>query len=276
MPLSAFRLHGQASLIVAVLALSAGCVNYSERLEAQAHASGRSSVVIRGGAYPIQAVLPMAVQADLLRVYIEGDGHAWATSSQPSTDPTPHENLVADLASSDPSGAVYLARPCQFVRNDRCSPLVWTDGRFGQAVIKSMSSVLDVLKVRYSAKTFELIGYSGGGAVALLVASKRDDVASVQTLAGNIAVTAWSQLHSVSPLTGSLDPVDFADRLRGIPQRHLIGDSDEVVPRSVALNYLSKLGATGCVEVVTVHASHQDGWSAAWKRYSELPTSCTP
>jgi pimeloyl-ACP methyl ester carboxylesterase len=138
-----------------------------------------------------------------------------------------------------------------------------------------MASALDAIKLRYKAKGFELVGYSGGGAVALLLASQRDDVVSVQTLAGNIAVTAWSQLMGLTPLKGSLDPVDFADRLRSIPQRHLVGDKDDVVPRSVASAYLSKLGDSKCVEVVTVHADHQAGWTASWDSYSRRPTGCT-
>jgi len=58
--------------------------------------------------------------------------------------------------------------------------------------------------------------------VALLLAGQRDDVVSVQTHAGNIAVTAWAQLQGLTPLNGSLDPVNYANKLRTIPQRHLV------------------------------------------------------
>jgi len=274
MPLAELRLYAQISLVMVGAALSAGCVNYTARLEGDAHAAGRMTELYTGGIYPVQAVLPKTLNSDVLRVYIEGDGHAWATASQPSTDPTPHENLVANLAANDPGGAVYLARPCQFVTNEHCNPKAWTDQRFSPQVIADMSSALDTIKSRYRATGFELVGYSGGGAVALLLASQRDDVSSVQTLAGNIAVTAWAQLHGVTPMIGSLDPTNYADKLRTIPQRHLVGDQDDVVPLAVSSAYLSELGSTQCVEVVTVHANHQDGWPAVWADYSRRPTRC--
>ncbi|MDR6610174.1 fermentation-respiration switch protein FrsA (DUF1100 family) [Pseudomonas synxantha] len=106
------------------------------------------------------------------------------------------------------------------------------------------------------------------------MAGQRDDVVSVQTLAGNIAVAAWAQMHGLTPLNGSLDPVNYANKLRTIPQRHLVGDWDTVVPQSVSSAYLSKLGSKQCVEIAAVHANHQDGWPAAWADYSRRPTSC--
>jgi hypothetical protein len=274
MSLAELRLCAQISLVMVGAALSAGCVNYTARLEGDAHAAGRLTELYTGGIYPVQAILPKTLNRDVLRVYIEGDGHAWATASQPSTDPTPHENLVANLAANDPGGAVYLARPCQFVTNEHCNPKAWTDQRFSPQVIADMSSALDVIKLRYPVKRIELVGYSGGGAVALLLAGQRDDVVSVQTLAGNVAVTAWAQLHGLTPLDGSLDPVNYANKLRAIPQRHLVGDQDSVVPPTVASAYLAKLGSTQCVEIATVHANHQNGWPAAWADYSRRPTSC--
>lgn len=274
MPFTELRLYAQISLVMVGAALITGCVNYTARLEGDAHAAGRTTEIYTGGIYPVQAVLPKSVKGEVLRVYVEGDGHAWATARQASTDPTPHENLVANLAANDPGGAVYLARPCQFVSNEHCNPKAWTDQRFSPQVIASMSSALDAIKLRYTGTRIELVGYSGGGAVALLLAAQRDDVVSVQTLAGNIAVTAWTQLQGLTQLSGSLDPVNYADKLKTIPQRHLVGDLDSVVPRAVSSAYLSSLGSTQCVEIATVHANHQDGWSAAWADYSRRPTSC--
>ncbi|MCT9826010.1 alpha/beta hydrolase family protein [Pseudomonas veronii] len=274
MPFAELRLYAQISLVMVGAALSAGCVNYTARLEGDAHAAGRMTELYTGGIYPVQAVLPKTLKGKVLRVYIEGDGHAWATASQPSTDPTPHENLVANLAANDPGGAVYLARPCQYVTNEHCNPKAWTDQRFSPQVIADMSSALDAIKLRYPVTRIELVGYSGGGAVALLLAGQRDDVVSVQTLAGNIAVTAWTHLHGLTPLNGSLDPVNYANKLRAIPQRHMVGDQDTVVPHAVSSAYLSKLSSTQCVEIATVHANHQDGWPAAWAVYSQRPISC--
>lgn len=57
---------------------------------------------------------------DVLRVYIEGDGHAWQSRTRPSADPTPHNPVGLRLALADPSPAplLYLARPCQYARGE--------------------------------------------------------------------------------------------------------------------------------------------------------------
>lgn len=96
-----------------------------------------------------------------LRVYLEGDGHAWATATQPSLDPSPHNLLVARLAVDDPTPNAYLARPCQFVMAPTCEPALWTDRRFSQEVVTSLSQALDQMKQRYGNREYELVGYSG-------------------------------------------------------------------------------------------------------------------
>jgi hypothetical protein len=44
--------------------------------------------------------------------------------------------------------------------------------------------------------------------VASLVAARRHDVVRLVTVAGNLDHLAWTTLHGVSPLTGSLNPAD--------------------------------------------------------------------
>lgn len=101
------------------------------------------------------------MKATRLRVYLEGDGHAWATATQPSLDPSPHNLLVARLAVDDPTPNAYLARPCQFVMASACEPDLWTDRRFSQEVVTRLSQALDLMKQRYGNREFELVGYSG-------------------------------------------------------------------------------------------------------------------
>ena len=54
-------------------------------------------------------------QPKTLRVYIEGDGHAWESRTRPASDPTPRNPVALDLAMADPGTdpVLYLARPCQ-------------------------------------------------------------------------------------------------------------------------------------------------------------------
>lgn len=257
-------------------ALLTGCQSPREALQQLADAHGRQLEVLSGQPFPLAMLAPQDTpKATRLRVYLEGDGHAWATVTQPSLDPSPHNLLVARLAVDDPTPNAYLARPCQFVMTPACDPTFWTDRRFSQEVVTSLSQALDHLKQRYGNREFELVGYSGGAALALLLAAQREDVTQVQTLAGNLSPRLWAEMKGLSPLGGSLDPLDYRDRLASIPQRHLVGDADDIVPASLATTYLMRLHPYACSQVVISLATHHEqGWDTAWKTWRDLPLDC--
>lgn len=268
------RAIGGALLASAMLA---GCQAPMAELQQLSERHGHQVVVQASRPFPLATSVPRQPGTPArLRVYIEGDGHAWATSSQPSLDPSPHTLMLAGLALSDPTPSVYLARPCQFVDAAGCQANVWTDGRFSQAVVDSLGQALDRLKLRYGNQDFELIGYSGGAALVLLLASRRDDVSQLQTLAGNLSPRQWAQVMHLSPMVGSLEPLDAPGRLAHIPQRHLLGNADKTVPASVFSHYLQRLGPALCVQAVRVNASHEQGWQQAWQQWRDQPIDCAP
>lgn len=257
-------------------ALLAGCQSPRETLQQLVDAHGRQLEILPGQPFPLAMLPPQsATKAIRLRVYLEGDGHAWATSTQPSLDPSPHNLLVARLAVDDPTPNAYLARPCQFVMAPACEPDLWTNRRFSQEVVTSLSQALDQMKQLYGNREFELVGYSGGAALALLLAVQRNDVTQVQTIAGNLSPRLWAQMKGLSPLNDSLDPLDFQGRLASIPQRHLAGDTDDVVPPSLATTYLVRLHPYACSQAVLSPATdHQQGWEALWKTWRDKPLNC--
>ncbi|NDV20293.1 alpha/beta hydrolase [Pseudodesulfovibrio sp. JC047] len=203
----------------------------------------------------------------VLRVYIEGDGKAWLSKRRPSVDPTPENPVAFHLASIDPFSVVgYLARPCQFVCDDsrrNCRVPVWTSARFSEPVVADMDVVLETLKSRAKASRLELVGYSGGGAIALLLAARRTDVDSVITIAGNLDHAFWTTLHHVSPLRNSLNPADFSYRLEAIPQIHIVSTDDTVMPPTVAAKYVGRFEDPQHVKIMTVDGiSHGGDWGA--------------
>lgn len=215
---------------------------------------------------------------EAVTVYIEGDGYAWVASDVPSRDPTPLAPIALELAARDPSSnVVYLARPCQYGEraSPRCDERYWTSARFSPEVIQSYDAVLTQLKATAAPPGFHLVGFSGGGAVALLLASGRQDVLSVRTIAGNIDHKAWTQLHDISPLGASLNAADRTESLASIPQLHFVGADDAVMPIAVAETYRQRFRDRRCVRIVTVPgAAHTTGWTQQWQKLRHTPLPC--
>ncbi|MCQ4289533.1 alpha/beta hydrolase [Pseudomonas stutzeri] len=265
--------QGLALLIGAMLG---GCQSSQEALRSLAAHHNHRLEIISTRPFPLAlSTPPKPIATSRIRLYIEGDGHAWATRSQPSLDPTPRNLLVAGLAFDDPTPSLYLARPCQFVMAAGCRPDLWTNRRFSDEVVISLEHALDQIKLRYGNRDYELIGYSGGAALAMLLAARRDDIAQIQTLAGNLSPNRWVQLHQLSPLSGSLNPDDHRAALARIPQRHLAGGKDKVVPPLLLRSYVRSLEQPVCIESeVIADASHADGWTQAWRVYRNRPLRC--
>ena len=166
-----------------------------------------------------------------LNVYIEGDGRPWHTRSTVAWDPTPKTAHMLALMALDASSAIYLGRPCYFSLADPlCEPIWWTHKRYSEEVIRSMNHVLDHSASSYDA--IRLIGHSGGGALAMLIAAQRNDVEAVITLAGNIDIVRWTHLHNYSPMVGSLNPADYP-LPKAIRQFHFVGSEDSNIPASL-------------------------------------------
>lgn len=179
---------------------------------------------------------------DELTIYIEGDGLAWMSKSVESRDPTPINPVGLRLAVKDKGKAAYIARPCQYtggVTARNCSIAVWTTDRFSLDVVGSVNRVVNELKSDFKVTKLHLVGYSGGGAVAALVASQRDDVVRLTTYAGNLDHKRWTEYHRISPLTGSLNPADYRSRLEDLEQVHYAGSRDTNIPPAFAKSFIS-------------------------------------
>lgn len=282
--LSPALLRSRFTLASAAL-LAAACVTMpspeSRRAFADQQAQGRGwdSLVIPAGTFEMMSYVPAAFELnEYLTLYIEGDGLAWLNATQPSLDPTPREPVGLALALAHPRGnAAYVARPCQYVGADKlgCEARYWTRDRFAPEVITATCQAIDVLKKRSGATRLTLVGYSGGGAVAALVAARRNDVERLVTVAGNLDHRAWTVHHRVSPLSGSANPVDEAEKLQGIRQWHLVGEQDTIVPPTLVRGFSKRLSATG-QETVKVFAGYDhrccwpDNWPAIWSVIESL------
>ncbi len=206
--------------------------------------------------------------SEYLHVYIEGDGLAWISRTRPSKNPTPTDSVTQDLAKHNPSDAavLYLARPCQYVESDdmrMCNQKFWTSHRLAPEVITALNEAITQAKQYTKAKHISIVGYSGGGGAAVLVAAKRNDVSFLGSVAGMLDHERWTKMHKVSPLNGSLNPVDSVQKVKYIPQRHLSSNADKIVPPSTQAAYCKELKNTEfCVNVNTL--KHSDNWYKFW------------
>lgn len=224
-------------------------------------------------------------------VYIEGDGMAWLGKHRISLNPTPKQPLALELAAIDNAdNVVYIARPCQYtgLKNTRsrgtppwngkgaCPDRYWTSARTSSEVVRSASQALDSIKAFYPITGFNLIGYSGGAALAILVASERKDIVSIRTVAGNTNYgTMWSH-HGVTPLSASRRPEDVALKIMHIPQQHFIGSRDLTVPPKIFNDFEKASGGpNACIRATLVTgATHEKGWIEKWTELLRAPLDC--
>ncbi|WP_341304868.1 alpha/beta fold hydrolase [Pseudomonas sp. TMP25] len=260
--------------LLLVLLLSA-CT--AERLKERRAASvaiaseaGWQRMRLDAGAFVLTAFAPPTLkQVTTLTVYIEGDGLAWISASTPSQDPTPLNPLGLKLALRDPSGAaVYLARPCQFVAGpDKrgCQQKYWTNQRFAPEVITASLNAIEQLKQRYGAERLVLVGYSGGSAVASLVAARRQDIQRLITVAGNLDHQTWTQEKRLSPLKGSLNPADAWENLQSVPQTHFVGGQDTIIGPSISRAYAARFPPTAPLTIKLIPTfDHHCCWAERW------------
>jgi len=245
--------HFHISGLIVLLLIITGCVltrSISSRQETASHIAlnaGFNPRVIDAGTFDIQTWYRQANSAQgHLEIYIEGDGLAWRRKNRLSKNPTPVEPLTLRLAARVSTGPVlYLARPCQYTRDiqtQRCSPELWSSHRYSEPVVAAMNRTVDEYVRTTGAETITLVGYSGGGVIATLLAARRTDVEQLITVAANLDHAAWTTKHNVSPLTGSLNPASYPEALQQIPQIHFVGDKDRVVSADIVRSYLDKVG----------------------------------
>ena len=268
---------GAALMGAAFLFLAAGCATSvhvddpGAKLAVWAQARGFVRRPLQAGTFDLLLLTRQSGPAEILTVYIEGDGAPWPTPFHPPRDPTPRNPVALFLAAADASPLVaYLGRPCQYLDAAAlvgCDSAYWTDRRFAPEVVSAYDDALTRLKALAGARRVRLIGYSGGGVIASLVAMQRDDLERLVTVAAPLAVGDWVAWHGLSPLTGSLDPrqarVAIGASSRNV---HLAGAQDEIVPVAVIEGYVRARG--GRLEVVAGF-DHDCCWARSWKQILE-------
>jgi len=201
----------------------------------------------------------------VLHVYIEGDGQAFLTPTKVAARPQSRNPLMLHLMLLDPAPSLYLGRPCYFgLESDPpCGPVYWTTRRFAPEVVESMAAALRTEASRVKASSIELYGHSGGGTLAILLATRVMGVRRVVTIGPTLDTDAWCSLHGYSPLLESLNPVESPFPTERVRVLHLVGSDDTNTPPSFVEAAAARAGMIGSVRVIPGF-THNCCWQEIW------------
>jgi hypothetical protein len=247
---------------ITAMLLVASCSAPAVRVDRMAAQLGFDREVRRGVGFD-HVVYLNHDRGPVLHLYLEGDGSPWDAPTRVARDPTPRNPLMLELMAQDENAAAYVGRPCYhgYFAASGCGPAWWTDRRYSPEVVESMGAVIRGLLADGGYRGTVLIGHSGGGTLAMLLAEHLRPCAVV-TLAGNLDVAAWCARHRFTPLSGSLDPGRRAPLPPSVRQLHLVGKDDGVIlPAMVEAAAERQPNAR---VLVLPGVDHRDGWKTVW------------
>ncbi|MEX0731296.1 MAG: hypothetical protein WED00_15865 [Aquisalimonadaceae bacterium] len=267
------RLSGRFIVLAGIfssIALATACTTPGERFARIAGQQGLATVEFEVSRHTLTAHYAAGDHraSDRLHVYLSGDGTPWAGGRYPALDPSPRRSLILELMALDPAARLLLNRPCYGHGRmpPQCHPALWTSARYSEEVVAAMDEALDQARVAFASEHIVLIGYSGGGTLAWLLAQRRDDVVGVMTVAANLDHRQWTAHHGYLPLTESLDPTELSPLRQRIRQWHLVGGRDADVPEAVTRAVAGRVRRYPDFD-------HRCCWVAIWpEMLSELAT----
>jgi dienelactone hydrolase len=227
-----------------VTATIGGCASPERNAASLADRHGLSPVLLQGTVFQHHAFWGPAAAPDLLVVFIDGDGSPWIHGGRRiARDPTPRVPLALELAARTPASVLYLGRPCylEITQPPQCSERLWTSQRYSSDVVASMSAAASAFISEHHFKRVLLVGYSGGGTLAVLMARSMPGIGGVVTIAGNLDPDTWATLHGYLPLDGSLNPSLEPPLPADLKQWYLMGGRDTNVPAAAAARYFQRV-----------------------------------
>lgn len=254
-------------LFFAALTILMGCSTPTTRLDnlAKSHQFSRSVINTHGFDHLVYTS-NLSYAKSVLHVYLEGDGSPWKYRVVVLPDPTPRDPLALRLMAHDSAASAYVGRPCYNGTSEDpgCHASLWTSARYSTKVVLSMTAVIKQIITDHDFDEVKLIGHSGGGALAMLIAAKISQVTQVVTIAGNLDTAAWTTHHGYSPLYTSLNPAEQPALPQRIKQWHFVGGQDSVVPPNLVKGYIND--QENALGISINNFSHGCCWVSVWDR----------
>lgn len=260
--------HLRTAATVLACLLLVGCASNAQRIDALARAAQLQRYVIESDQLP-SIVYLRASQNRHRRVviFIEGDGIPWRAGIAPNSDPTTREPLALELMARTPGSAAYIARPCyQRAVTRHCTPDLWTGARYSERIVHAMVFAVNDVVSRTQAEDIVIVGYSGGGVLASLIAEQLDGVSAVITVGANLDIDAWTKHHRYLPLSQSMNPA-LSIHPHSWLEIHMEGALDKVVPSATRNAYFERY--PNARRWVLEKHGHQCCWVEEWKELWE-------
>jgi pimeloyl-ACP methyl ester carboxylesterase len=265
-------------LTVFVFAALQGCAaGPLDDADARAAAAHMQRHDITAGGFRITTYSRIRDTNKPVTIYIEGDTRGWQPAADPGVSDMPDDTMGLRLAALDPStNVVFIAHPCQFgIEDPICFDGTWDNAHLADQVYTSINRAVDHIAVVFLHPHLNLVGYSGGGGIAAVLAARRHDVVSLRTIAGNLDPEGNGRAHAADPQDDFVDPMPLAHRLALIPQEHFVGDGDVIVPPFLTENFIKAIGVSYCVKVTHVPAAtHLTGWEDYWENHAAKIPVC--
>jgi dienelactone hydrolase len=171
----------------------------------------------------------------------------------------------------DSGPRLLLGRPCYFEREAACDAMLWTHRRYSAEVVASMVAALRGFLSEHRYRQVLLIGYSGGGTIAWLMAAQSPEAAGVITIAANLDIEAWTKIHGYSEMKGSLNPASPPPLAPAKVQVNYFGGRDQNVPPSVVRSFGGKHPEAALIELPEL--DHVCCWIERWSRLLDDSTA---
>ena len=258
-PLALAEFLVTASLIVM---LTGGCTSPAIKFDREAAALGFEKQLVVGATFQHVLFWKRTGPNLTLHVYLDGDGTP-VHRGEPENDPTSRNTLMLGLLALDPGPAVYVGRPCYhgMVKARECTNELWTIARYSDSVVSSLVAVVNTIADERGKPNITLLGLSGGGTLAFLLAERIPDTYAVVTIGANFDIDAWADYHGYARLTASLNPATRPPLPDAVLQRHYVGSRDRIVPTSLAL---ASFRSHGIRPIIVKGYDHMCCWTRLW------------
>ncbi len=214
------------------------------------------------GYFPIQ-IFQKNLNSKHAVIYLEGDGLVINAHGKIAQSPTPTDPMALRLAAVDNRkfSKIVINRPFHYTKNATgANSKYWTTARYSPEVIQAIINVIKTCQERFHFKTIEIVGYSGGATVALLLAPKLNNITQIISFAGNLDHVNWTKYHNSQPLFESLDPLQNKNAIAKIPQIHFVGENDDNTTVALAVAYKQKLNSKNIKIIPIPDFSHDSNW----------------